>query len=821
MFAMPAQAAPVEPGVSLALAQERAERLSNIVYALDFVIPADKDQPITATERVTFTLASADTDLQLDFRESADKLLAVTVNGSQTRPDHRAEHLILPSALLRTGENTVDIEFIAGDTSLNRNPDYLYTLFVPDRARTAFPLFDQPNLKARYVLTLDLPETWKALANAPLETSTTAQGRTVHRFAPSDLVPSYLFSFVAGDFEEVERTVRGRKMRLLHRETDPAKIARNLDAIFEQHAASLEWLEDYTGIPYPFQKFDFAAIPSFQYGGMEHVGAIQYRAETLFLDEDPSQPQLLGRANLIAHETAHMWFGDLVTMNWFDDVWTKEVFANFMAAKMVNPSFPDIDHDLNFLLRSYPAAYAVDRTPGANPIRQPLPNLNEAGTLYGGIIYNKAPIMMRQLETIVGEDAFRAGMREYLNTFANSNATWPELVAILDKQTAVDLAEWSKVWVTTSGRPVFAVNEIDGSLEQIDPAGDGRVWAQRFAILGDVETEIESAGGRAAALDGEDLLFNADGRGYGLFPVDPAVVARRWATLSDLQKGAQLINLYEQMLEGHPDVSPRSYYAFLVDGIGNEENELLLGTMLGQADGILWRLLPLETRSADAQAIEDVLWSRLNDVTLPASTRKLYLDALSSAALSPAMLDRIEAIWSGGLTFPDVKLSDRERTHLAATIALKRPDRAEAVLAAQQADLDNPDEKRRLEFLAPALSADPSVREAFFASLANEANRANENWVLTALGYLHHPLRTDHSRRMVLPSLQLLEEIQKTGDIFFPGGWMEGNLSNHTSPEVATTIRDFLSERPDYNYQLRLKILQAADPVFRAERLNP
>ena len=109
-----------------------------------------------------------------------------------------------------------------------------------------------------------------------------------------------------------------------------------------------------------------------------------------------------------------MWFGDLVTMNWFDDVWMKEVFANFMAAKIVNPSFPEVDHDLRFLMANHPAAYGVDRTAGANPIRQPLENLREAGTLYGAIIYQKAPIVMRQLEARVGEDTFRDGLREYL-----------------------------------------------------------------------------------------------------------------------------------------------------------------------------------------------------------------------------------------------------------------------------------------------------------------------------------------------------------------------------------------------------------------------
>ena len=125
-------------------------------------------------------------------------------------------------------------------------------------------------------------------------------------------------------------------------------------------------MEQYTGIPYAFGKFDFVLIPAFQFGGMEHAGKILYNASGLMLDESATQNQQLGRASVIAHETAHMWFGDLVTMRWFNDVWMKEVFANFMAAKIVNPSFPEVNHELRFLLSHYPAAYEVDRTPGTN-----------------------------------------------------------------------------------------------------------------------------------------------------------------------------------------------------------------------------------------------------------------------------------------------------------------------------------------------------------------------------------------------------------------------------------------------------------------------
>ncbi len=142
-------------------------------------------------------------------------------------------------------------------------------------------------------------------------------------------------------------------------------------------------------------------------------------------------------------------------MKWFDDVWLKEVFANFMAAKIVNPTFPDIDHELRFFLQHYPSAYDVDRTAGTNPIRQPLDNLKDAGSLYGPIIYQKAPIVMRQLEQMLGPDELRDGLREYLTRFAFGNATWTDLIAILDARTDEDLAAWSRAWVEQSrgGRP--------------------------------------------------------------------------------------------------------------------------------------------------------------------------------------------------------------------------------------------------------------------------------------------------------------------------------------------------------------------------------
>uniref|UniRef100_UPI003BACD3A4 M1 family metallopeptidase n=1 Tax=Gracilimonas sp. TaxID=1974203 RepID=UPI003BACD3A4 len=829
----------VEPGVSLELAKFRKALISDVNYELFFNLPEKETEDISASETITFTLKEAGHDIQLDFRESAELLKSLSINGAEAEIQFKDEHLMLPAQLLSEGVNTVAIEFTAGESSLNRNPGYLYTLFVPDRARTAFPLFDQPDLKATYDLTLEIPVSWEAISNAPLASQTDNDSTKTLEFATSDLISSYLFSFVAGDFEAVTRTVNGREMTMLHRETDSEKVARNVDDIFELHAASLNWLEEYTGIDYPFQKFDFALIPSFQYGGMEHVGAIQYRASSLFLEEDPSDSQLLSRASLIAHETAHMWFGDLVTMEWFNDVWTKEVFANFMAAKIMNPNFPDIDHDLNFVLRHHPSAYSVDRTEGPNPIRQHLENLNEAGQMYGAIIYNKAPIMMRQLELLVGEDLFKEGLREYLSSYSFGNATWPDLITILDQKTDQNLKSWSEVWVNTAGRPHFSVefkeDELPGReplrydvLVQTDPAGLERVWPQQVGIwtispkdssfkFFDIRSDEQKKFATLNKLRAETRVFNANGRGYGLFPADLKTL-QHWEHMRDVRKGSHLINLYENMLEQN-EVFPDSYLGELLRVIQIEENQLLLNLALGHIESIYWKLLTEEQRNEVQSELEEVLWNEMLAQT-QSSTKKTFFNTFRNVALSPNQAQKVYDIWNKELEVEGLRLSETDFISMAGELAIKRPDISESIISEQLSRIENPDRKRRFEFVKPALSADQDVRDSFFESLKDEENRETESWVLSALGYLHHPLRVEESEKYILPSLELLQEIQTTGDIFFPKRWLDVTLGNHSSDQAVKTVRNFLDDNPDYNQQLRMKILQAADMMFRANQIK-
>ncbi len=825
-----------KPGVSLELAEYRADVISDLNYKLFFNIPSDNAEPISATSTTIFTLSSVNKDLFMDFKAPKDFISSISINGVSDSLFFKNEHIKLPKELLVIGENKINLAFRAGESSLNRNDDYLYTLFVPDRARTAFPLFDQPNLKAVYELKLKLPSEWKAVSNSPIKSKSENSEKTVWTFEPSDKISSYLFSFVAGKFDQVTREVDGRTMTLLHRETDNEKVERNLDDIFELHSSSLNWLEKYTGIKYPFKKFDFVLIPSFQYGGMEHVGAIQYRASSLFLDKDPSETRLLGRANLIAHETAHMWFGNLVTMDWFNDVWTKEVFANFMAAKMVNPAFREVDHQLNFLIRHYPSAYSVDRTEGANPIRQDLPNLNEAGSLYGAIIYNKAPIMMRQLEKILGEEKFRQGIQEYLSTYKFKNATWPELISILDSKTELDLFSWSKVWVETAGRPHFEYHDYTAtygttemkysSLIQTDPKKQDRIWAQALDVLVLQEDSViyrhpldiqrSRTFVRQNNLEALSVIHNSNGMGYGFFPYDDAAF-ELWEYLRDIEKGSLLINAFENILEGLDN--PEAYMHELIEIVIIEDNQLIQNLVLRHINTIYWRLFSENIRSNYSEGLEKLFWTKMTNAKDP-SIKKMFFNSYKNIALSDAAVSKLYSIWNKDTTVEGVTLSENDFIGLATTLSIKNEENSEKIVASQLNRIENPDTKRRFEFLIPSLSANELERDHFFESLKLEKNRRNESWVLAALDNLHHPLRLQSSEKYISQSLELLKEIQETGDIFFPKRWLDKTLENHYSDNAVKLVKGFLAQNLRNNEQLRMKILQAADPMFRTHEIR-
>ncbi len=789
-------------GVSKELADHRKANISKVIYDLSFDIPANPREPVTGKAVISFDL-KAPQDVVLDFQGELDGTCYVYVEkkkGKMKRMPmevtYQDEHIILPMQWMQEGPNKVELEFIASDKALNRNADYMYTLFVPDLARSAFPCFDQPDLRAVFVTSLNVPDGWKTMTSDNI-----------------CQLPTYLYSFVAGNFQEKTALRDGRPMRILYRETDPYKVAQ-LDQVFDEAAQSLSWMEGYTGIACPFKEYGMVVLPGYQFGGMEHPGAIQMNDRRIFLEKNATQEEKAARLQLVAHETAHLWFGDLVSLKWFEDVWAKEVLANFMASKITRRTFSRMDHDLNFLKTYQRRAIAIDRTDGTHPIAQELKNMNHASLLYDNIIYDKAPVMMRMLEEVMGAPEMQIGLQHYLNDHLFGNASWDELVTALDTiAPKANVRQFSDVWVKQKGMPIIHTAYKNGNIviTQSDPCKRGIVWPQKFQV----RLIYELGTSRTVTVDMKEsthtikvngkpnyIIPNYDGKGYGLFTLDDEYATilpkRLMTTRNDLNRYALLLTIHDNYLLGR---IPTSHFGELHRFMMKESNPLIISTAVDHMFKIAFDM-PADKRKTLELCMMDLLGENRTK-----ECHQYIIRKLGSNATSPELLDKIYTIWQ---QHNDPLLNEQDYMNMAYRLAIVRGDTYHPVLAAQRKRLKTADEKREFDYISRVCSPDPALRVSLFNEMLHPQNREQEPWALKALQLLCSDVYEPVSNDYIEPGLKSLQYIQQTSDIFFPTSWLQAMLGSHKSKEARLIVEKFISDNPNYPEHLRNKIFEAA-----------
>ena len=785
-------------GVSKELAEHRKANISKIIYDLSFVIPADLHERVKGKAVISFNLKTPQ-DVVLDFQGEFNGTCYVWDKKKKRRGAevvYRDEHIIIPMASMLEGDNKVELEFEASDKALNRNADYMYTLFVPDMARSVFPCFDQPDLRAVFVTSLKVPEGWKTMTSDNI-----------------CQLPTYLYSFVAGNFQEKTSVREGRPMRILYRETDPYKVAQ-LDQVFDEAAQALKWMEGYTGIACPFKEYGMVVLPGYQFGGMEHPGAIQMNDRRIFLEKNATQEEKAARLELIAHETAHLWFGDLVSLKWFEDVWAKEVLANYMASKITRRTFSRIDHELNFLKTYQSRAIAIDRTDGTHPIAQELMNMNHASLLYDNIIYDKAPVMMRMLEEVMGAPQMQSGLQKYLRDHLFNNASWDDLVATLDSAAPkANVRQFSEVWVKQKGMPTIHTAYKDGNIviTQSDPYKRGLVWPQKFQV----RLIYELGTSRTVNVDMKDSTFiikvagkpnyiipNYDGKGYGHFTLDDeyAVILpkRLITTRNDLNRYALLLTIHDNYLLGR---IPPSHFGELYRFMMKERNPLIMSSAVDHMFKIAFDLAPEQRKTLELCMMDLLGENRTKEC------RQYVIRKLGSNATSPELLDKIYSIWQ---QHNDPLFNEQDYMNMAYRLAIVRGDTYHPVLAAQRKRLKSQDERREFDYISRVCSPDPALRTKLFNEMLHPQNREQEPWALKALQLLNSDVYEPVSNALIEPGLKSLQYIQQTSDIFFPTSWLQAMLGSHKSKEARLTVEKFISSNPNYPEHLRNKIFEAA-----------
>ncbi len=753
----------------------------------------------------------------VDFKGDSSSVHSVNdKNGNPLEYEFENEHIIVKTP---TDDNCYQIEFTPTRKSINRRDDFLYTLLVPDRARLLFPLFDQPDIKARYTLTLKTKASWSSVSNGAIESETLSEDSLFKstKFGKSDPISSYLFAFASGEFEVVEKSHNGRVHKIYHRENDPQKLEQ-FDNIFVEMFHSLDWLEDYTATPYPFAKYDLVFIPGFQYGGMEHVGATFYNSSIMFLGATPTINQRLDRAKLIAHETAHMWFGDYVTMRWFDDVWTKEVFANYFAAKIIAPLFPSISGDKS-MVSYFPAAMGEDRTNGAQPIKQQLDNLQYAGLIYNSIIYNKTPIVFSMITEMMGEDAFRESIREYMRSFGYSSATWEELVAIFDKHSQQNIKEWSAAWINNSGIPHY-YTKIKGNkltINQKDPKKNDVLRSQHinFDIIGksgeksQIKQNIKN---ETTAIELETtpkaIIPNCDAMAYGYFKLDSATIEYVFENFSKIEQVAArrslLITLNENMLNGN--IKGDRFVEKMLPYLETEKEAIVFSALLSYISGAATLYSKLESTPIE---VEKALWTIYDNPQNDNSQRYSALTTVAGMLYSEQSRERVYSIWESEKC--EVKLAERDYTSFSESLAIAYKERAEQIIEKQLARIKNADSRAEYQFVSQAINPSTEKRLAFFNSLLDVKNRGVESWVNKSLRLLTHRSYSESEKsRYIASGLAVLPEIQRTGDIFFPQNWTTSLLAGCKSGICGDEVRKFIEQNPNLHPLLLSKLQIAA-----------
>jgi aminopeptidase N len=833
-------------GVSIELARLRAAEIRDVRYALQL----DLSSPDSAPGEVGISFVrSGSSDLLVDYR--GRRITSVSVNGTPVSPAvFNGSHLRLAASSLRAGENVVRIGFVseiaASGASIIRTrdaadgSDYLYTLLVPADANQLFPCFDQPDLKARVGLTLTAPLAWTVLGNGSVERVDTTGLLARTRFTETRPLSTYLIAFAAGPWTRFESASGGRTIHLYARRSRAKEV--DADSLLSMSHRALAWMERYFGRAYPFEKFDMMLSPAFPFGGMEHPGLVMYNEDRFIFRDRPTLARRVGRFNTILHETAHQWFGDLVTMRWFDDLWLKEGFATYMGAKALAELEPGADAWKTFFQGNKPAAYGVDQTLGTTPLWQSLANLDQAKSAYGAIVYNKAPSVLKQLNHLVGDEAFQRGVRAFLERHAYANATWQDLLAAIGTSASRPLDEFGRAFMLRPGMPVLetSLSTAGGRITRLSltqrPAQQGvsgdAVWPMKTRLLLaysdaapellDVDltgrtTEVRAAAGKRAP---QFVFPNAGDFGYFLSILDSASVSALEvgalrAVTDPLLRTMLWGSLWDQVRDARMD--PVRFARLVIRELPYESDEQILPSLTGRLDRALRAYVDERSAATLRVDAERVLWDLSADTRRPFGVRRAGLDAFIGIAASDQGRQRLMQVL-GSDSVVGEPMRDPTRWAIVNRLLVLDDARASSALSAQSARDTTPDGRRRA-FTAGAARKSAAAKADYFARYFSD-RALNEDWASGSLGEFNAVEHADLTLRYLRPALDSLPFIQQNRRIFFLGSWLGAFLGGQHSEAAAAIVRDWLSAHPLLPLDLRQKVLQNADELERTARIR-
>lgn len=825
---------PARDQLSQAEASARKARVSQIAYVLDIdlVTLGDAYQGVVAVE---FQLTDNAAPLEIDF--TGGSVSAVVVNGQALAADYNGFFITLPASALIAGSNTVTINyrhpFDQDGTGLHRfvdpedNRTYLYTYLWPYYSNRLFPNFDQPNLKATYELTVRAANDWQVIS-AMREDSVTLDGdSSLWHFPQSALFSTYIFSLHAGPYQIWEDQAGDIPIRLLARQSLAPYVA--ADEWLTYTRDGLAHYRDYFDIPYPFLKYDQVIVPDFLIGAMENVAAVTFSES--YVDRGAgTRFSSQRRANTILHEMAHMWFGDLVTKDWWNGLWLNESFATLMASIAVAESteFDDQWHD--FYLSENLTAIGADTAVSTHPIEMPVNSTSDFFTVFDDITYDKGASVLNQLSHFIGQENFRLGVSSYLKQHSYGNTELADFIYSLSVQSDIDLTPWAQDWlysagvntlearvdcdagVVTSlsilqtadaGYPTLRDQRVQLGLFAENGAGDIEAFAAIPVVVSGAETPVPAAVGQACPgfvypnyqawgytevnLDATSIEYVIDSEALGKVQ-DPLLRSMIWTALID----ATTNNTFDDA----------ALVDMIIVAMGSEQNNRIIR----QTQAALIEHLNLLERAATTELAsrlhrfvalaESRLWEMvLTGVNASQSESRLNLQMGNYVELarSDAALENLVSLLAGSVTVPGLKVQPDLRWRIIHRLAERGHEAAPKLLAAEQ-QRDTSDAGRIAAIATEAALPDLAAKQVWVEQILHNADSLPFSHLRAAMGALFATGQEDLQLALLPQLTESLHILATERDAYFLQSYGRDLFYGVCSDEGLQILRTAIAE---------------------------
>ncbi|MDE0546955.1 aminopeptidase N [Microbacterium sp. C7(2022)] len=757
------------PGENLTRIEAQERRAVVDTQSYDIALDLTKGAQVFGSRTVIRFAATAGASTFIDL--IARDIREITLNGQSIDPATAfADSRIALTGLAESNELIVDADCLYTNTGegLHRFVDpvdgevYLYSQFeVPD-SRRVFAVFEQPDLKATFAFTVTASAEWKVVSNSPTpEPTPQGDGVATWAFEPTPKISSYITALIAGPYESVSSELTSASGRVIPLGVFARKsLWQYLDAdyIFDKTREGFAYFESKFGVPYPFAKYDQLFVPEFNAGAMENAGAVTF-TETYVFRSKVTDAVKERRVVTILHELAHMWFGDLVTMKWWNDLWLNESFAEWASTIATAEATEWTGAWTTFNAMEKTWAYRQDQLPSTHPVVAEINDLDDVQVNFDGITYAKGGSVLKQLAAWVGIEEFFAGVGAYFRKHQWSNTELSDLLTELEATSGRDLSTWSKKWLETAGVNTLSpeiVTDAAGritrfAIVQTAPADYPTIRPHRlgvgfYQLSGDalervhhIELDVDGDLTEVPELKGLErpdlVLLNDDDLAYAKIRLDDRsleTAVSHLARITDpLARSLVWGAAWDQTRDA--EASASDYVDLVLRNIGSETESTTVRTTLAQLQLAANSYVTPAARTATREKVADALWQLAQSADAGSDSQLQFVTSFASAACTPAHWQTVSGIRSGEIVLDGLEIDTDLSWQLLVSLAAGSLVTSEDIDAALAAD----NTAKGGEFAAQARASIPTLeaKRAAWSSLIDNADLPNTIVRMSALGF--------------------------------------------------------------------------------------